>query len=128
MNVISGPDIVSNQADNLFTLNCAEGLAFHAAFAFEMVKDAYLWRQTNLNNCSTNAICNQLHCPLPILNEVFVTPTFFKRSQIERLSDRKDGLDEYPHAALGRVDAPDDAESEPLLPGPLLELDGGDLH
>ena len=40
MNVISGPDIVSNQADNLFTLNCAEGLAFHAAFAFEMVKDA----------------------------------------------------------------------------------------
>ena len=70
MNVISGPDIVSNQADNLFTLNCAEGLAFHEAFAFEMVKDAshaelLLWRQTNLNNCSTDAMCNQL---LPIAN------------------------------------------------------------
>ena len=59
---------------------------------------------------------------------VIVTPTFFERSQIERLPNWKDGLDENPHAALGRVDAPDDAESESLLPGPLLELHGGDLH
>ena len=63
------------------------------------------------------------------INELmFVGLTFFKRSQIERLSDREDGLDEYSHAALGGVDAADDAESQPLLPGPLLKLDGGNLH
>ena len=65
---------------------------------------------------------------MPIKTITNSPPTFFERTQVERLPNWKDGLDKYPHAPLGRVDASDDAEPESLLPGPLLELHCGDVH
>ena len=78
----------------------------------------HLWRRTNLNNCSINAICNQLLPIHYIVNEVFLHRPSLSVPKSSACPTGKMVLTKIPMLPLGESMPPTTLNPSPFFPGP----------